>query len=80
MNNIEKYNKVFTAVFEVEENKLNEDFKVGNVDNWDSITQLALVSDLEEEFDIMIDTEDILGFKSYEVGKIILSKYDIEIL
>lgn len=79
MNNLDKYKKVFSAVFEVEENELNSDFKVGNVDNWDSITQLALVSDLEDEFDIMIDGEDIIDFKSYPVGKEILKKYDIKI-
>ena len=79
MNNLEKYKKVFSAVFEVEEDELNSDFKVGNVDNWDSITQLALVSELEEEFDIMIDGEDIIDFKSYEDGKGIMAKYEIEL-
>jgi acyl carrier protein len=77
MINLNKYNKVFASVFEVEEKELNDDFKVGNVDNWDSITQLSLVSDLEDEFDIMIDSEDILGFRSYNEGKDILAKYEI---
>jgi len=77
MINLNKYNKVFASVFEVEEKELNDDFKVGNVDNWDSITQLSLVSDLEDEFDIMIDSEDILGFRSYNEGKEILAKYEI---
>lgn len=77
MDNLKRYNTVFASVFEVDENELNEDFKVGSVDNWDSITQLSLVSDLEDEFDIMIDSEDILGFRSYNEGKEILAKYEI---
>lgn len=79
MNNLDRYKKVFSAVFEVEEKELNSDFKVGNVDNWDSITQLALVSDLEDEFDIMVDGEDIIDFKSFEEGKLIMAKYEIEL-
>jgi len=77
MSNIEKYNKIFISVFNVEEKDLSKEFSISSVDNWDSITQLTLVSDLEDEFDIMFDTEDILEFKSYDEGKFIISKYDI---
>jgi len=77
MNNIEKYNGIFTSVFNEGEEVLNADFNIDSVDNWDSITQLTLVTELEDEFDIMFDTEDILGFKSYEEGKKIISKYEI---
>lgn len=77
MENLEKYNAVFMDVFEVEATSLNESFTSLNVDNWDSISQLHLVSSIEDTFDIMFDTEDILEFKSFEKGKIILKKYDI---
>lgn len=77
MNNLEKYNQVFAEIFEVEISELNEEFSLENVDNWDSITQLSLVSELEEAFDIMMDSDDILNFKSYLEGKNILKKYEI---
>ncbi|MDJ0646041.1 MAG: acyl carrier protein [Flavobacteriaceae bacterium] len=79
MENIKKYNKIFTAVFNVNETDLNGDFSITSVDNWDSITQLTLVSELEDEFDIMLDTQDILEFQSYEEGKKIVKKYNIEL-
>ena len=79
MTNLERYNTVFTSVFNVEQGTLNADFSSETVDNWDSITQLSLVTEIEDEFDIMLDTEDILEFKSYEIGKKIVSKYDIEL-
>jgi acyl carrier protein len=79
MNNIDRLNKVFIEVFEVEKNKLGSDFSIDNVDNWDSITQLSLVSDIEDEFDIMIDSEDILDFKSYDAAKIIIAKYEVNL-
>jgi acyl carrier protein len=79
MSNLERYNTVFTSVFNVELDALTNDFSSETVDNWDSITQLSLVTDIEDEFDIMLDTEDILEFKSYEIGKKIVAKYEIEL-
>jgi acyl carrier protein len=77
MSTIEKYNSVFASVFNVSETILNDDFSSTSVDNWDSITQLSLVTAMEDIFDIMLDPEDILNFKSYAVGKEIVVKYGI---
>jgi acyl carrier protein len=79
MSNLDKFNSVFAEVFEVEKSELGSDFSIDNVDNWDSVTQLSLVSDMEDEFDIMLDSEDILEFKSYDVAKAIVAKYDINL-
>lgn len=77
MSTLEKYNSVFAKAFNVEVAVLNDDFNSTSVDKWDSITQLALVTAMEDEFDIMMDTEDILGFNSYVTGKDIVSKYGV---
>ena len=78
MENVKKYNVIFMEVFSVGEEVLNDEFKQGNVENWNSIHQLNLVSYIEESFDVMLDTEDILGLTSYSKGKeIIVSKYNI---
>ena len=78
MNNIEKYNVCFTDVFSIKEDKLNEQFSNETAGNWDSIHHLSLIAKIEENFDIMLDTDDILGFTSYAYGKeILISKYNI---
>lgn len=79
MNNLEKLNKIFCEVFSVEETALNNEFNSINVDGWDSVRQLSLTSSVEDEFDIMLDAEDILDFTSYEKAKQILAKYEIEL-
>lgn len=38
---------------------------------------MALVAEIEDAFDIMMDTEDIIDFSSYEKGKELLQKYNI---
>lgn len=77
MTNLEKLNSIFCEVFSVDVSALNADFNKDNVDSWDSIHQLSLTSGVEDEFDIMLDGEDILGFTSYEKAKEILMKYEI---
>lgn len=79
MSNLEKLNNIFCEVFSVESSSLNEDFNKDNIDGWDSVHQLSLTSSVEDEFDIMLDAEDILEFTSYEKVKSILAKYEIEL-
>lgn len=79
MTNLEKYNGIFTEVFGVEPSALNESFSKDNVDLWDSVHQLNLVSLAEETFDIMLDPEDIMAFTSYEGGKDIVRRQDVEL-
>ena len=79
MSNLEKLNNIFCEVFSVEASSLSEDFNNTTVEGWDSVHQLSLTSAVEDEFDIMLDAEDILEFNSYENAKKILAKYDIEL-
>jgi acyl carrier protein len=79
MTNLEKVNNIFCEVFSVEESALDDNFNNKTVDGWDSVHQLTLTSAFEDEFDIMLDAEDILEFTSYNNAKSILAKYDIEL-
>lgn len=79
MTNLEQYNRIFCETFSVEERDLNANFTYENIAEWTSIRQLALINELEDTFDLMFDTEDILNLKSYEIGKEILKKNGIEL-
>lgn len=76
--NIEKYNHIFTTLFDVKEEALDENFNFGVAPNWDSLAHMELIAELEDTFEIMLDTEDITHFGGYENGKKILSKYGVE--
>ncbi len=78
MTNLEKLNKIFCEVFSVEAAALNDSFNKDNIDGWDSVRQLSLTSSVEDEFDIMLDAEDILEFTSYDNAQKVLAKYEIE--
>lgn len=78
MNNKEKYNNIFISTFNVSEDAL-EGLKYQDIKEWDSVGHMNLIAAIEDEFDIMMDTDDIIDFSSFEKGmEILSSNYDIE--
>lgn len=78
MNNLEKYNKVFCESFEINENNL-VGLQYQGTELWDSVGHMTLISTIEDAFDIMMETDDIIDFSSYEKGiEILKNKYGIE--
>ena len=78
MSNNEKYQNIFMEIFSVDAENLNTSFNFKDVEKWDSLTHLTLISELEDAFDVMFETEDILHFGGYENGKKILAGYGVE--
>ena len=78
MTNLEKYTQAFVEAFEISANE-TKGLKYQAIKSWDSVGHMGLVTALEQAFDIMMETEDIINLNSYEKGKEILStKYSID--
>lgn len=78
MTNLEIFNNAFMETLGVTEEQLIG-LKYQDVAAWDSVGHMSLMAALEDAFDIMMDTDDIIDFSSYEKGKEILSSnYDVE--
>ncbi len=78
MNNLEKYDNAFCSVFGIEPDKL-EGLSYQQIAMWDSVGHMSLIAELEDAFDILMETDDIIDFSSYEKGKEILKKYNVEL-
>lgn len=78
MSNLERYIKAFTEAFEVEESEVFS-LEYQCIPAWDSVGHMGLIALLEEDFDIMMETDDIIEFSSFEKGKEIMEKYDVVI-
>lgn len=77
MTNLEKYKNVFCETFQIEATQL-DGLSYQAIPLWDSVGHMGLVAALEQEFDIMMETDDIIDLSSYEKGKEILTtKYDL---
>lgn len=79
MNQWEEYNRIFMEAFLLSEKDLQEDIKMGSIADWDSVGHMNLITMIEDAFDFMFETEDILNFNSYEKGKEILRKYGVDV-
>lgn len=79
MNNLDKYKEAFKEAFELDDSADIEGLAYESIPEWDSVGHMRLMAAVEDTFDIMLDTEDILDFGSFEKGKEILQKYEVEI-
>lgn len=78
MSNLEKYMNAFTSSFDIDEATART-LKYQDIQAWDSVGHMGLVAALEDTFNIMMETDDIIDLSSFEKGKEILStKYGIE--
>ena len=77
MNNKQKYKDIFIKSLAMDSKKFNENVKYNEITEWDSIGHMTLMSELEEGFNITIETDDIVDFSSFKKGIQILKKYKI---
>jgi acyl carrier protein len=78
MSNLENYKKIFIDCLAIDAKNFDENLKYNEVEEWDSIGHMTLISGLEESFKISLDTDDIVEFSSYKKGIEILKKYKIK--
>ena len=79
MSNRKKYDEIFMEVFEIETDQLNEKLEYQSIEAWDSVGHMSLMAALEDEFDIMLEMDDIVDFGSYLTGVETLRKYGVEL-
>ncbi len=76
MTNIERYNSLFCKVFQVNESDLPS-LAIKQTPLWDSVGHMTLIAAIEDEFDILIEPEDMMEITSYTTGKDVLQKYNV---
>jgi acyl carrier protein len=75
-NDIEqRLKKIFSVIFDVPEQSVDEFFSMESSENWDSMNQLNLVLSIEEEFCIYFSDTEVPTLISFKVVKdTVLSK------
>ena len=64
----EKLNEVFSDVFD-EDIVVNDETTAADVEDWDSLTHITLISEVEDAFGIKLSMKDVLGMKN--VGEMV---------
>ena len=76
---IQRIRNVFSHALAIPEELVNEELLYSSVKEWDSVAHMALVAALEEEFEIMLDTEEVIDMSSFMVAVEILKKHGINV-
>ena len=71
----QKLRAIFIDTFEISDAEVVDDLTYTSIPLWDSIGHMALIAALDREFDVMLDTQDIIDMNSYKKTKEILTKH-----
>ena len=69
MTQEERLFTVFSKSLEVPLDQISDDLKYNSIPKWDSTAHMILITALEDEFDIMLDTDDIIDMSSVAIAK-----------
>ncbi|WP_298864818.1 acyl carrier protein [uncultured Sulfitobacter sp.] len=75
--NTQKLTDAFVEALQIKPEQVTDDLEYNSIKEWDSVAHMTLVAALEEQFDIMLDTDDIIDMSSVAKAKEILAKYDV---
>jgi len=70
---------VFASALCIPESPEIEQAEYRAIPQWDSVAHMRLVAAIETAFDIMLDTEDVIGMSSFAQAKNILTKHGVHI-
>lgn len=76
-DNSEKLVQAFSTALEIDPSTVKDELKYQSIPEWDSMSHMFLISEIEEAFDVEIDTDDVIDLSSVGKAKEILGKYDI---
>ncbi len=71
--NAEKLRDCFSRSLGIPHERVTDDLAYNSLKEWDSVAHMALVVELETEFDVMFDTDDILGMSTVARAREILT-------
>lgn len=77
MNNT-KLTQAFVTALGIPDAQVVTELAYGKITQWDSTAHMILIAELENVFEVMLDTDEIIDLSSYQKAKEILSRYGIE--
>jgi acyl carrier protein len=69
--------RAFAAALSVPESPDLESAEYRRIPQWDSVAHMRLVAEIEMAFEIMLDTDDVIGMNSFRKAAEVLAKHGI---
>lgn len=78
MNNRERLTSVFKTVLEVDDTDKIQSLEYNTIPKWDSVGHMQLIAAIETEFDILMETEQIIDMNCFDIACSILGDHGID--
>lgn len=79
MSSLDQLREAFRTALDLPADAPVDDLKYQDNEKWDSLAHMSLIATIEDEFSIMIDTDDVIGMSSFTEAINILGKYGVNI-
>ena len=66
---------IFMECLGITSDIVTDELEYAAITQWDSVAHMSLIVGLEDEFDIMIETDDVIDMSSFKMAKEIVTKY-----
>ena len=77
MTNEQKLVGCFSSALGVDKAQVVDSLQYNTIPEWDSVAHMTLIADLEGEFDVMIDTDQIIEMSSVAKVRDILKELEV---
>jgi acyl carrier protein len=74
MDNLQKFRSIVAAILSIPEERVTDDLSPETVDTWDSLNQINLLGALEQEFSIILTTDNLAELQSVPKLKALLEE------
>ena len=70
--------QIFADALAITPELVTDELTYQSIPQWDSVAHMTLIAALEDEYEIMLDTDDIIEMTSVVKARQILAKYGVE--
>ena len=78
MDNLDKLKEAFAEALDIDKERVVDTLEYNTIAEWDSVAHMSLIAEIEERFDVMLDTDDIIDMSSPLKAREILDKYEVK--
>ena len=76
---LQRLREAFRGALDLPADAPVDDLQYQDNEKWDSLAHMSLIATIEDEFDVMIDTDDVINMSSFAEAVRILGKYGVAI-
>lgn len=74
---LDQLRAIFRTALELDRDAAVDNLEYRGIESWDSVAHMVLVSELEDTFDIMLETDDVIDMSSFAKAQEILARYEV---